>query len=265
MPVIDTILGKAVNPSATFTGVTFATGDSGQIRNFPATSQAYIDRITRVGAASGSVRLLSPYLHDNVRGITFTSPQSPATRLMPRWNTEFLQPQDTLTIQLTGGAAETDLASVSVYYSQLAAGTARLHSIGDIMGNIAHIKPMVVAITNSATTGTWTDTLINTTEALLKANTDYAVLGFVTDTAMGMVGIKGLETLNLRIAGPAVTDTNITEDFFINWSNDRQSPHIPVFNSANIGSTYVSTCDATASTTANVQLILAQMTNNLAT
>lgn len=264
MPAIDTVMGKAVNPSGTFTGVTFAAGDSGQVRNFNPTSQAYIDRVTRVGATSGSVRLLSPYLHDNVRGITFTSSQSPATRLMPRWNTEYLQPQDTLTVQLTGGAAESDLASVSIYYSNLSAGSARLHSLGDIMGNIAHIKPMTVAVTNSATIGTWTDTLINTTEALLRANTDYAVLGYLTDTAMGLCGIKGLETLNLRIAGPAVTDSNITEDFFINWTNDRAQPHIPVFNSANIGSTYVSTCDAVASSTANVQLVLAQLTNTLA-
>lgn len=263
MPVIDTILGKAVNPSTTFTAVTFATGDSGTIRNFPSTSQAMIDRVTRVGAASGSVRLLSPYLHDNVRGITFTSAQSPTTRLFPRWMTEYVQPQDTLTVQLTGGAAETDLAAVNIYYTNLAAGTARLHSPGDITGNIKHIKPMVVAVTNSATTGVWTDTLINTTEALLQANTDYAVLGYVVDTAMGLVGIKGMETLNLRVCGPAVTDTNITEDFFINWTMDRGTPHIPVFNSANIGSTYVSTCDAVASSTANVQLILAELMTNL--
>jgi hypothetical protein len=263
MPAIDTIVGKAVNPSTTQTTVTFASGDSGTVRNFAAPDTAILDRVTRVGATSGNVRILSPLLHDNVRGITFTSPETPSDFLMPRWVPQYLKTQDTLAVSMTGGAAESDLASLSIYYSNIGGGSARLHNIGDVQPLINAIKPMVVAVTNSATIGTWTDTVITTTENLLQANTDYAILGYITDTALGLIGVKGLETQNLRIAGPGPTSTRDTEDFFVKWSNERGTPHIPVFNSANAGSMFVSTVDTTASSTANVQLVLGRLSQNL--
>jgi len=263
MPAIDTVVGHAANPSSTFTAVTFNSGDSGVVRNFAQTDTAMLERITRVGGTSGAARVLSPLLHDNVRGITFTSAESPTHYLMPQQRGEQLRPQDTLTVQVTGGTAETDLVALSIYYSNLPGATARLYNWADIMPLIAHIKPMEVDCTNSATVGAWTDTLITTTENLLKANTDYAVLGFVTDIAQGMVGIKGQETNNLRVCGPGATLTDTTSNFFVEWSQREQTPHIPVFNAANAGNTYVSTCDVTASTTPKVQLILAQLSSNL--
>jgi len=72
MPAIDTVVGHAANPSSTFTAVTFNSGDSGVVRNFAQTDTAMLERITRVGGTSGAARVLSPLLHDNVRGITFT-------------------------------------------------------------------------------------------------------------------------------------------------------------------------------------------------
>jgi len=263
MTAIDTVVGKAVNPSTTFTGVTFNSGDSGVVRNFAQTDTAYLERITRAGATSGAARVLSPLLHDNVRGISFTSAETPTHYLMPQQRGEKLNPQDTLTVQVTGGTAETDLVALSIYYSNLPGASARLYNWSDIMPLIAHIKPMEVDCTNSGTAGLWTDTVITTTENLLKANTDYAVLGYVTDIAQAMVGIKGLETGNLRVCGPGTTLTDTTTNFFVEWSQREQTPHIPVFNSANNGSTYVSTCDTTASTTPKVQLILAELSSNL--
>jgi hypothetical protein len=263
MPAIDTVVGKVTNAGAALTAVTFASGDSGVVRNFGQTDAAYLERITRAGASSGAARVLSPLLHDNVRGITFTSAETPTHYLMPQQRGESLRPQDTLTVQCSGGAAETDLVALSVYYTNLPGATARLHSWADIMPLIAHIKPMEVDCTNSATIGSWTDTIITATENLLKANTDYAVLGYVCDISQAMVGIKGQETNNLRICGPGTTLTDTTSNFFVEWSQREQTPHIPVFNAANAGNTYVSTCDVVASSTPKVQLILAQLSSNL--
>jgi hypothetical protein len=263
MPAIDTVVGTVTNTSGVLTNVTFNSGDSGVVRNFAQTDTAYLERVTKAAATSGGVRILSPLLHDNVRGITFTSAETPTHFLMPQQRGEKLNPQDTLTVQLSGGATETDLVGLSIYYSNLPGASARLYNWSDIMPLIAHIKPMEVDCANSATKGVWTDTVITTTENLLKANTDYAVLGFVTDIAQGLVGIKGLETGNLRVCGPGTTLTDTTSNFFVEWSQREGTPHIPVFNAANNGSTYVSTCDTTASSTPKVQLILAQLSTNL--
>lgn len=263
MPAIDTVVGTVTNTSSVLTAVTFNSGDSGVVRNFAQTDAAYLERVTKAAASAGAVRILSPLLHDNVRGITFTSSETPTHHLMPPQRGEKLNPQDTLTVQVSGGATETDLVGLSIYYTNLPGATARLHSWSDIMPLISHVKPMEVDCTNSATKGAWTDTVITTTESLLKANTDYAVLGYVCDIGQGLVGIKGLETGNLRVCGPGTTLTDTTANFFVEWSQREGTPHIPVFNAANAGSTYVSTCDVAASSTPKVQLILAQLSSNL--
>lgn len=263
MVAIDTVVGHAANPSTTFTAVTFNTGDSGAVRSFAPTDTAVLERITRAGATSGSARVLSPLLHDNVRGITFTSPENPTVFMMPQNQGQRVYPQDTLAVSVTGGTAETDAVALSIYYSNLPGANARLHNWADIKALISYIKPMEVDVTNSATIATWTDTVITTTEQLLRANTDYAVLGYVTDTVQAMVGIKGSETGNLRVCGPGTTATDDTSQYFVDWSNREGTPHIPVFNSANQGSVFVSTCDVVASSTPKVQLVLAQLSQNL--
>ena len=264
MSAIDTIVGHTANAGSTFTALTMNSGDSLTVRSFPTTNNARIERITRAGATSGAVRVLSPRLHDNVRGITFTSAESPTVFDMPQVIGQKVYPQDTLTVQLTGGTNETDLAALSIYYESLPGSDARLHNWGDIASLIVQIKPVEVDVTNSATIGVWTDTLINATEDLLIANRDYAVLGYVTDTNRAMIGIKSSETGNLRICGPGTTASDDTAQYFVDWSNRENTPHIPVINSANKGSTFVSTCDVVASTTPKVQLVLALLSQNLA-
>lgn len=263
MTAIDTVVGHAANPSTTFTAVTMNTGDSATVRSFPQQNTAKLERIIRGGATSGAARILSPLLHDPTRGITYTSPENPLLVTLPQIIGQRLYPQDTLQIQVTGGTAETDLVALSIYYDNLPGSNARLHSWGDIASLIDYIKPVEVDVTNSATIGTWTDTVITTTENLLKANTDYAVLGYLTDTAQSVIAIKGSETGNLRIGGPGTTATYDTGNYFVEWTLREGTPHIPVINSANQGSIYVSTADVVASSTPKVQLILAHLTSNL--
>jgi hypothetical protein len=263
MAAIDTIIGTAANPSTTFTAVTFNTGDSGAVRSFPATDSAKIERVMRGGATAGAVRVLSPRVHDNVRGITYTSAENPSVFNMPQMMGQQVYPQDTLAVSVTGGTAETDLAVLSIYYNNLPGANARLHSWADVNSLIRYIKPLEVDVTNSATKGAWTDTVITATEDLLIANTDYAVLGYITDTNITAVGVKGTETGNLRICGPGTTASDDTSSFFVDWSNNEGTPHIPVINSANKGGIFVSTADQAASSTPKVQLILACLSSNL--
>ena len=261
---IDTVVGHVVNAGATVTAVTVASGDSLTVRSFGPGAYARLERVIRAGASSGIVQVRSPMFHDNVRGIRFTSAEDPTVLLLPPEVGQPLTSQDTLIAEMTGGTAETDLAALVVYYSNVLGTSARLHSWGDISGNVKSIKPLEVDCTASATIGTWVDTVATETENLLHANTDYAVLGYVTDVNCAVVGIKGQETGNLRICGPGTTVTDDTSDYFVKWSNRENTPHIPVINAANIGSVYASVVDSNASTAVKVQLILAELMQNLA-
>jgi len=260
---LDVISTRVANSGAAFTATTAAPGDTLTVRNFADTAQSNLINLIRRGATSGSARVRSPLLHDNVRGIAITSGQTPTIFALPRELSQRLFAQDTLIVEVTGGAAETDLVLLVLYYTDLLGVAARLHMRGDIEGNIDNIKPVTVAVTNSATIGNWTDTVITTTEDLLHANTDYAVLGFMTDTAQAFVAVKGQDTGNLRVGGPGTTQVEDTADYFIAQGIYHNIPYIPVINSANKNGTFVSTCDSVASSTANVTLVLAELTRNL--
>lgn len=261
---IDTILAATVNPGAGPTAATVtASGDSLTVRNFGTADRAYLEQIIRMGTTAGFAQVRSPRLHDNVSGIRITPGESPSVFALPAYVGQVLYSGDALIAELSGGAAETDIMALSVFYSNLQGSNARLHSWGDIAGNIAYVKPVRVAVTSSATIGAWTDTAITTTENLLEAGSDYAVLGYTTNTALGVVGVRGQETGNLRVCGCGATSEFATSDYFIYLSEKTGRPHIPVFNSNNAGNVQVSVAAATASVSSTVELILAQLSSNL--
>lgn len=260
---IDTVLGEVTN-SAALIPATIAAGDSTTVRSFPPGATATLEYLAYQSTVAGTVRVTSPMLHDNVRGISYSPAESPAAFLLPRDTGQPLVSQDTLLLQASNAAAGVTAVGLGIYYSNLSGQSARLHSWGDISGLIKNIKPLTVAVAANATVGQWSDTLITATEDLLHANQDYAVLGYDLSAALAVVGIKGQETGNLRVCGPGASSTLNISDYFVSLGERMGTPHIPVFNSANKNNTYVSVASDTASAAATVTLILAELTQNLA-
>lgn len=261
----DSILGAVTMPTASpvLADMTAASGDSFTVRSFAQTDMGILEQIIFKAAHTATVRVKSPLLCDNVEGIQFISAQAPAVRSLPMDQGQRLYPQDTLEVQGDGTASDVIAAVLNVYYTNLPGAASRLHAWGDIAPIIKAIKVLEVAATTNATAGEWEDTSLTTTEDLLVANTDYAVLGYLTDVAVLAVGIKGPDTGNLRVTGPATTLLQNTDDYFIRESLRSGRPHIPVFNSANKNNTYLSSCDSAASTAIKGQLVLAQLSQNL--
>lgn len=251
--------GFVANPSATITAVTPPAGDTFVVRSFSPGASAYLEQLFRSGTAAGIVRVRSPLLHDFVQGVRFACPAGSTTNLIEAGPQQHIMSQDALTVEVTGGASETDLGIIGTYYTDLPGASARLYQPADIMGSYQYVIGVQVAVTSSATIGTWVDTLITTTEDVLHANTDYALLGYMTDTQLAAIAIKGPDTSNLRCGGPGVLDLPETRDYFLDLAARTGRPHIPVINSANKGSTYVSVCGCTASISANITLLLAQV------
>lgn len=259
---IDTPAFIATNPGASAAGV-FATGDSGVVRNFSNTDRALLVELFRQGATEGLVAVRSPLLHDAVRGIQYTPSETPTATLIPRRLNQPLRPQDTLSAFLGGGAAEVDLGGMQIFYSNLPGVNARLHTWADLESLIVYVKALEVDINTAATAGQWQDTVITTTENLLHANTDYAVLGYIVDVAVCLFGVKGVDTGNLRICGPGVLRSEVTCHYFAQLSDDTGLPTIPVINSANQGAIFAS-CSAVATGAAiKGQLILGQLSQTV--
>lgn len=256
---IQTVAGFATNPGAAFTNVTAATGDSFSPANFNMSTQAFIHDMIRGGATAGAFRVVSPRLHDSTRPIEWHTDIVQARSLFPATVGQPCYPADVFTVQLTGGTAETDVAVMTFYYQDLPGITARLHMWADVANIIRNLKTVLVAVTSNATIGQWQDTVITGTENLLKADTDYAVLGYSTDAALTCIGVKGPDTGNLRLGDTGTDFTEDTCDVFITNSQRHGVPWIPVFNANNRAGTFVSVVTNAASVAANVVLHCAEL------
>jgi hypothetical protein len=267
MPALDTIAAFQTTVASTLAAGVFATGDSGTVRNGASSApikllELFYDDVTSPQAA----RIRSPLLHDNVRGIqVFPGATAPA-KLLPSYGLQDLEPQDTLTFELsTAAATGKAVLAAAIYYGQLPGAASRLYSPADVLPLIENVKPVANAIGSGANTaGQWFDQVITTTENLLKANTDYAVLGITFDVAVAAVGIKGSDTGNFRCCVPGGSNNPYGADYFVRKSMETGYPLIPVINAANAGSTFVSLVSSAATGAAGtIQLILAQLSRNL--
>ncbi len=262
MPALDTIYTYATNPGAGPAATAPAVGDSLSVRDFNAAqSQATLEGMWRRGATAGYARVRSPRLHDNVTGLNGYSAEVVDTLPFPLPAGQGLWPNDNLIVEVSGGGAETDAAVLSIYYEQLGGVNARLAHWSDLLPNVKSYKMFQVAAPTAA--NAWTDTVITTTENQLHADSDYALLGYRSNTAVAAVGFKGPDTGNLRICGPGTTTTLDTTDWFIRNDMQGGTPYVPVFAANNRGSLYVSTIDVAAQAGLIVTLFCAEMASKV--
>lgn len=257
---ISTVSALIANPGANFTAAAAATGDSLTVPAFNAQAPGQLVNIIRGGATAGAVRVFSARLHDTTRGITYYTDKARTVFQLPREVGQPIYPTDTLTVQLTGGTAETDDAYLTFWMQDLPGVAARLAMWSDIASKITQIKP-VVTNPDPDTAGQWASVALNSVEDLLEAGMDYAVLGFQTDAAVDVVAVRGPDTGNYRIGCPGDDSTLTTCDYFVRESHDRGLPYIPIINAANKAATFIDCADATATAEPNVSIILAELSS----
>lgn len=257
---MEVLTGRVTNPGATLTQLTANTGNSFQVRSFPEGQLAYLEGMWAQGATAGALQVHSPRMHDDVRGIRFNTTAALVRNLLDDWAEQFLYPNDNLRVELSGGGAEVDSGALLVYYQNLPGVDARLSTWDQIKPRIVNHLTVVVATAGPATSGDWSaGTVITTSSDLLKADTDYAVLGYTLDAECLAVGLSSADTGNLRVGGPGPVEAIETRDWFVSLAQAHGTPHIPVFNSNNRGSTLSSVARITAAGTVNVAWHLAQL------
>lgn len=267
MAAIDTIAFGNNTAGSSYGAATPAAGDSRQIRNFPDAANAWL-----IGAFSHHVtsaqpyRIRSPLLHDNVQGLRFFPAELASPGELDPPLSQRLYAQDELIVEASTAPA-TGVAEIAlpIYYEQLPGAAARLYSPGDVDGLIRSIKPVLVTLTAASLTfNTWSGALLNSAEDLLHANTDYAVLGYTTDQPLAAVAIRGIDTANLRVAGPGTTRHDETRAYFRRLSYILGLPTIPVINSANVGATFVDAIAAAApAANPNIVVVLGELSQRL--
>lgn len=257
---LQVISGRVTNPGATITALTVNTGDSFTVRSFPFESGAHLVQAWGRNATGGVARVRSPRLHDQAQGIRLAVPAANARPLLPEEARQRLYPQDVLTVESSGGGAETDLLSLLLYYQDLPGIDARLATWEELVDRVVNLMGAEQNLSTGATLGDYGGSQALTADFdTWKRNVDYALLGYVLDTACGTVGVTGPDTGNLRVAGPGEQAPDVTADWFVALSRRLGLACIPVINAANIGATTVDLTHTAAATAIDVNLIFAEL------
>lgn len=258
MTAIETLTFRVTNPGAAFTTVTMNTGQTNAVRAHSREGSAFLCEAWTQQATAGALRVKSPRLHDDVVGIRMLTQAADIRRIWPEAMAQPLFSQDTLTIDMTGGAAEVDAGALLMYYEDLGGVNARLATWDEIKPRVEHHYGHPVAVAGPGTSGDWSaGTVLTTTADEWKANRDYAVLGYTLDTASLSVAIAGTDTGNLKVGGPGPLVADETRDFFVAESIRLGRPCIPIINAANRQGTLVHVAKVGAGGTVNVTLMLA--------
>ncbi len=233
---LEVLAGQATAPSATFTALSMNSGNSLAIRNAALTADIRLIQMWAKHQAAGVFRIRSPKLHDNVQGIRMRNPAALAIEMLPWDIFQKLIAQDTLVAEITGSAVggQFEQGALLVYYSDLPGQAARLTNVADIQRRGVNIFTQEVTVTPGAGGGYSGAVAINANFDFMKANTDYALLGYRVDTRCTVVRVTGIDTGNLGVGGPGeISIADITANWFAWLSRWQNLPLIPVFNSAN--------------------------------
>lgn len=256
---LEIISGRATNPVA-LAVLTADTGDSFTVRSAEAQSKVWLEDVWVSSATAGIVRVRSPRLHDQAQAIRLRTLAANQRPLLGWAVNQLLYPQDNLTFEIQGGGAEVDAASILIYYENLGGVDAKLATWEEISPRIVNVIGAEQNITTGATAGDYGGSqAMNADFDTFKRNVSYALLGYITDTAVLSVGFRGADTGNLRVGGPGALAPDITRDWFVNLSRESGRPHIPIINAANIGAMTFDVAAVQTATAINVTAIMAEL------
>lgn len=256
----EIITGNKLNPGAALTALTPGGGDSFTVRNFDLSQKAYLEGVWGQSATAGQVRVRSSKMHDPVNGLLFDLPAAQIRDLLGDAIDTPLFPQDALTFEIAGGAAETDSAALMIYYDNLPGPTDTMVSWEQVQARKDSVTTTRIGVAGPVAAGDWSPgTALSGGSGVLDANTQYAVLGYQMGTACNAFAIRGTDTANLKVGGPGPTEPLETRDWFVRMSQALKRPHIPVINSANLANIFAFVALNTAAGTVQVDLVLAKL------
>jgi hypothetical protein len=234
---LDTISGFVTAPGATLTAWTLPSGDSLSVRNTALDKKVYLLDSWFFNQAAGIARIRSAKLHDNVQGIRERIPgNSQAFPLQPNSYAQRIYPQDALIVEQSGSAVggQIETGSLLVWYEDLIGVQANLVGPDEVMKRGIELFTQETVHAAGVAGGYSGAVALNSTIDLMKANEDYALIGYTCDTQICSVAWRGADSGNLRVSGPGnILLRQLTREWFWRLSQRSGLPCIPVFNSAN--------------------------------
>ena len=256
MKALEIQSGFVLNPAGAEVVVTNCTGDSNIVKRVAEGSKIFLLTFWSWMQAVGYNHIRSPKMHDNNVGLR-------AQYLVPVLDPckapaldQLLYSQDALNISILSAAAAGVYETISslIFYEDLPGSNANLAHWDEIKDRIKNILMCPITITPGVLSDYSGALPINNAFNPFKADTNYALLGYLCNQPQCSIGWHGPDTANLRVGGPGhPADFNMTAGWFKNLSLMTGLPTIPIINSANNFSTFCDVLgnDASAATIVN--------------
>jgi hypothetical protein len=236
---LETITYNATQPN---TGLAAAavTGDSLTIKNSKARAQ--ILQGWGMNQVEGFQQITFPSGHDTTRGFRANVDALMPQNFFTNGLGMYVEPQELLSILIAGSnvAADVESGSLLIKYDDLPGVTSRTISWQALRNKVESLTTISATLTGAAAGYTGSE-LINAESDLLRANRDYAVLGLTTNIPCCTLSILGPDTGYQRVSLPGPVDTSqMLQEGFVFLARSFDEPLIPVINSGNRNSTFLS-------------------------
>jgi hypothetical protein len=213
---------------------------------------------------AGDFRIRSPRMHDDVNGIRIAAPVALPTIVANEFFDQPLFSQDTLTVEavftVVPTAAHISLGYLQVVYNDVPGIAANMRTWNEVAPNIVDYLTIPVTPSSGGVAGAWgAGVALNSSVDLFKANTLYALVGYVAPVAFGAFSVLGVDIGNLQFGGPGSTAAIETRRYFPYLGEDGGFPSVPIINSQNKASTLVQISDKAITTAFELSLIFAQL------
>lgn len=233
---LDVVSASATAAVAGGSAMAAAAGDSLVIRNSALDAQPKLLTMWVKSQTSGFVMITHASGHDQVRDIRCREVAAAVLPLFAPGYAEPCQPQELISATISGAAVAGDieLLHMLMYYPSLPGVAAQLidsAGLASRMVELVTIEDTTTATAGGAYSGA---RALNAASDLLKADTDYAIVGAHLGAICGALTVRGVDTGNLRVAIPGMpARPDLTAQWFPMLSDWFNLPLIPVINSAN--------------------------------
>lgn len=235
---VELLTGFVTAPSTTQTALTMASGNSLTIRNHDQ-GRAWLLQAWNDNQTAGVLRIFSPRMHDGVQGLRLQAGTANPRPLLPNIPTP-LESQDTISVDLSGSATAGDIetACLLVMYEDLPGVNGRFIDVPTLRNRARQLMAVQNTTLSLGTAGGYSgEVAINASFDNLKANRDYALLGYHVSAECAAIRWRGSDLGNLGVGGPGnLANKDITSQWFVWLSEKFQTALIPVFNASNKGS-----------------------------
>ena len=260
MAALQVITGFTKGVVAALTPVTLAAGDNLQTKDTDGVIKL-LDIWTQCATPPQTIQLRSPRMHDNVQGIQINNGDLNAAGLLGSVPQNLIR-QDTLILQNTSGAgaAEIDTISLLLWYSSLKGSDGNYMRPSDVLAKALNLVTVQLICASGGAGGYSGEVPLNSLTDLLKANTNYALIGYNIDTPACTIGIRGVDSGNIRVGMPANNvKAEMTSNYFIDMSRKFSLPLILVINSANKANTFIDVAQDDGAAAVEVSLNLVEL------